>query len=406
MNDEKYFIGQILWDPSIFNKTGITADDFLGHQEALLFQAMETVECIDERSLHKATGLPLMTIINYKSSDIVASSWEAVQKRIMEEARSRKLKRAAEEIFRGNMNADAMIDIFAEATLSVRRNASAVMERLPGCILEAVNDIEQRVANYGIDGLSTGFKKMDTVFGGLQKTRLYYVAARPSQGKSTLLMNMAANQKVPILFVTAESSKKELSKRLISYKGRIDNKHINNGTFTSRDSENLIKACEELTKKNDFIVYDEANVSLNRLIAVCHDAKKYYNVQAIFIDYIQIIRHHNDRLPRHEQAAEVSKALKQLARDLDMPVVCASQLRRDAEGKKPQLADMSDSTQLERDADIVMAIYNIPNKETSQLTVGEHTYVCVLKNRDGELEDIPFQGDMAYYYFQEKSDRD
>ena len=63
MNDEKYFIGQILWDPSIFNKTGITADDFLGHQEALLFQAMETVECIDERSLHKATGLPLMTII-------------------------------------------------------------------------------------------------------------------------------------------------------------------------------------------------------------------------------------------------------------------------------------------------------------------------------------------------------
>ncbi|MGI6490218.1 MAG: DnaB-like helicase C-terminal domain-containing protein [Sphaerochaeta sp.] len=132
----------------------------------------------------------------------------------------------------------------------------------------------------------------------------------------------------------------------------------------------------ELTEKNDFIVYDEANVPLNRLIAVCHDAKKYYNVQAIFIDYIQIIRHHNDRLPRHEQAAEVSKALKQLARDLDLPVVCASQLRRDAEGKKPQLADMSDSTQLERDADIVMAIYNIPN-EGNQSTYGRGAYVCL-----------------------------
>ena len=101
----------------------------------------------------------------------------------------------------------------------------------------------------------------------------------------------------------------------------------------------------------------------------------------------------------------MSKALKQLARDLDLPVVCASQLRRDAEGKKPQLADMSDSTQLERDADIVMAIYNIPNEETKQLTVGEHTYVCVLKNRDGELGDIRFDGDMSYYYFQESSDR-
>jgi len=405
MNDERYFIGQILWDPSIFNKAGVTADDFLGRQEALLFKAMETVECIDERSLCEATGLPLLTIDSYKSSNIIASSWESVQKRIIEDARRRKLKRAAEEIFRGNMNADAMIDLFSEATLSVRRNASAVMERLPSCILEAVDDIKQRVANNGIDGLSTGFKKMDTVFGGLQKTRLYYVAARPSQGKSTLLMNMAANQKVPILFVTAESSKKELSKRLISYKGRIDNKHINNGTFTSRDSENLTKACDGLIEKNDFIIYDEANVPLNRLIAICHDAKKYYNVQAIFIDYIQIIRYHNDRLPRHEQAAEVSKALKQLARDLDLPVVCASQLRRDAEGKKPQLADMSDSTQLERDADIVMAIYNIPNEETKQLTVGEHTYVCVLKNRDGELGDIRFDGDMSYYYFQESSDR-
>ncbi|MGI6490219.1 MAG: DnaB-like helicase C-terminal domain-containing protein [Sphaerochaeta sp.] len=124
------------------------------------------------------------------------------------------------------------------------------MERLPGCILEAVDDIEQRVANYGIDGLSTGFKKMDTVFGGLQKTRLYYVAARPSQGKSTLLMNMAANQKVPILFVHGgEQQEGAVEKRLISYKGRIDNKHINNGTFTSRDSENLTKACDGVDRE-------------------------------------------------------------------------------------------------------------------------------------------------------------
>jgi len=401
MNDERYFIGQILWDPSIFNKTGVTADDFLGRQEALLFKAMETVECIDERSLCEATGLPLLTIDSYKSSNIIASSWESVQKRIIEDARRRKLKRAAEEIFRGNMNADAMIDLFSEATLSVRRNASAVMERLPGCILEASEDIEKRVSKNGIDGLSTGFKKMDLVFGGLQKSLLYYVAARPSQGKSTLLMNIAANQTVPLLFVTAESSRRELSKRLISYRGQINNKHINNGTFTNDDSKNLKKACEELYKKDDFIIYDESNVSLNRLISICHDAKKYYNVQAIFIDYIQIIRHPNDRIPRHEQAAEVSKALKQIANDLDVPVVCASQLRRDAEGKKPQLSDLSDSTQLERDADIVMAIYNIPNEKTKQLTVGEHTYVCILKNRNGELGDIRFEGDMSYYCFQE-----
>ena len=126
------------------------------------------------------------------------------------------------------------------------------------------------------------------------------------------------------------------------------------------------RASEELYERKYVKIYDESNITVGRLQSICHEAKKYHNIQAIFVDYAQIIKHPNNRLPRHEQMAEISKVLKQIARDLKVPVIVASQLRRDAEGKKPQLSDFSDSTQLERDADVAMAIYNLPNSLTEQ----------------------------------------
>jgi replicative DNA helicase len=400
MTDEKYFIGQILWDSSIYHKTAVAADDFLGRQEAIIFEAMATVEVIDELSLHKATGIPLMKLIEYKASNVVASSWQSVQKRIIEESRKRRIKRAAEDIYRGNMTADAMIDLFAEATQSVKRNASFKLEKLPDCIMLAISDIEKRATSKGIQGISTGFRKLDYMFGGLQKGKLYLIGARPSQGKSTLLMNIAVNMKKPLLFVTAESSKEELSKRAISYKGRVNNSGINNGDLNEKELKGIRDASSDLYNRDRFIIYDESNASINRVVSMANDAVKYHGIQAVFVDYLQIIKHTNDRIPRHEQVAEVSKLLKQLARDLQVPVVVASQLRRDAEGKKPQLSDFSDSTQIERDADVAMAIFNVPDG-SGNVKVGSHTYVCVLKNRDGALGDIAFDGQMQYYYFQE-----
>ena len=309
----------------------------------------------------------------------------------------------AEKMLSTDLDADSMIDLFSEATKAVRSKATYKIESLSDCVMETISDIERRATQKGLDGLSTGFRKLDSMIGGLQKGRLYYIAARPSQGKSTLLMNMAVNQKVPTIFVSAESNKKELTKRMISYKGNIINSHINNGTLTEDETGKLSSVSSELFDKRYFKIYDESNLSLGRLINICHEAKKYHNVEAIFVDYIQIINHPNNRLAKHEQVADISKTLKQIARDLNIPVICASQLRRDAEGKKPQLSDFSDSTQLERDADVGIAIYNIPDKD-GNLNIGKNTYICILKNRDGGLGDIKVDGQMEYYRFQEALD--
>ena len=402
MTDEKYLLGQIFWKPSIINKLALTPDDFEGDEERVIYQAMLDSEIIDESKISKRTGIPLMKMLEYKPTNIVTSTWEHYQKQIINESRKKKIRRVAEKILASELDADDMIDIFSEATQSVRRNTAIKIESLPDCISEAIDDIERRAKSTGLDGLSTGFTKLDGMTGGLQNGRLYYIAARPSQGKSTLLMNIASNIDAPMLFISAESSRRELAKRMISYKAHVVNTHVNNGTLTEQEAKAIVDSGDEFSKKKYFKVYDLANLPLGRLIGVCHEAKKYHEIKAVFIDYVQIVRHPNERLPKHEQAAEVSKALKQLARDLDIPVIAASQLRRDAEGKKPQLSDFSDSTQLERDADVAMAIYNLPN-EDGTLEVGKNSYLCILKNRDGALGDIRIEGDMQYYEFKESS---
>lgn len=400
MNPEQYLIGQIFWKPSLINLVSLDPDDFQGETERMIFEAMLDSDVIDEMSISKRTGLPLKTVLGFKPENIVTGTWEHYQRQIINESRKKKIRYVAEKILSTDLDADDMIDMFAEATMTVRNKTTFKIESLPDCIMEAVDDIERRSRSKGIEGLSTGMKKLDGMIGGFQKSKLYYVAARPSQGKSTLLMNFACNLKVPFIFISTESDKEELSKRMLSYIGRINNSHIKNGTLTSEELNSLVRASEELYERKYVKIYDESNITIGRLQSICHEAKKYHDIQAIFIDYAQIIKHPNNRLPRHEQMAEISKVLKQIARDLKVPVIVASQLRRDAEGKKPQLSDFSDSTQLERDADVALAIYNIPDEE-GNIEVGKNSLLCILKNRDGALGDIRIEGQMEYYHFQE-----
>lgn len=402
MNYERYLIGQIFWKPSLINLVSLTPEDFQGENERIIFEAMTDSEVIDERVISKRTGLPIKTIMEYKPENIITGTWEYYQKQIINETRKKQIRYVAEKILSTDLDADDMISMFAEATLTVRNSTTFKIESLPDCIMEAVEDIEKRSKSKGIEGLSTGMRKLDGMTGGFQKGKLYYIAARPSQGKSTLLMNFACNLKVPFIFVSTESDKRELSKRMISYIGRINNSHVKNGTLTSEEMNSVVRASEELYERKYVKIYDESNITVGRLQSICHEAKKYHNIQAIFVDYAQIIKHPNNRLPRHEQMAEISKVLKQIARDLKVPVIVASQLRRDAEGKKPQLSDFSDSTQLERDADVAMAIYNLPNSDGT-IEVGKNSFLCILKNRDGALGDIRIEGDMQFYEFKESS---
>lgn len=400
----RYFIGQIFWNPEIIGKTSVDVDDLPLGEEREIFSAMKDInyigEVINEMSVSKKTGISLSKIIDYKSSDILASQWRYYEKQIIEQSRQAKIKRAAEKILEGKLPADDMIALFSDSISSAKIRATNEVQTLGQCIDTSLKEFEERATRNDIPGIHTGFSKLDAIFGGFQKRRLYYVGARPSQGKSTLLMNFAMNCKKSCAFFTAESSSVELSNRMLIRKGRLDSKQFMNGVLTKDDYRKLVDASSELYSK-DMHVYYEGNLAIYKLVSLAYEFKRMYNIEAIFIDYIQLLDPTDKKLQRNEQVAEISKRLKQLAVELNLPVICAVQLRRDAEGNKPRLSDFSDSTQIERDADVAMMIYNIKDETTQAI---KDSFICIEKNRDGEVKDIRVDYHQNHFHFQESLD--
>jgi replicative DNA helicase len=406
MNAEQYFIGQIFWNPMILNKVCVDQSDIFGEQERALFSAMLKLSAdgsaVDELSVSKLSGIPLKEVLGYKTGNVITSTWEHYQKEIIDTARVRAIKKVSEKICESNLSADALIEMFDSATEKARSRSIFKPIPLPDLIENSIAELEQRAENKKLPGLTTGFRSLDLAFGGLQKTRLYYIGARPSQGKSTLLMNLALNCEASCIIFSAESSGKELSDRMIIRQGKINSRNYYNGTLNKEDTERVIKASSLLFDRKNIIIHDEPNITIGRLASIAHDAKKYNKIEVIFIDYIQLLTYSDGNKPKNEQVSEVSKRLKQLARELDVPVICAAQLRRDSEGKKPQLSDFSDSTQIERDADVAIMIYNIMDHE-GNVEVGRETYLCIQKNRDGQLEDVRVEFMPQFMDFQEMS---
>jgi replicative DNA helicase len=407
MQEERYFIGQILWDPTIINKTIVTPSDFKGEQERAIYEAMLALSrdnsVVDENLTAKKSGVPLARIIELKGSNVISSTWEHYQKVLIDTSRVRAIKKTCERVLESDLPADALVDMFIEETQDARGRMIFRPCTLSTCIEESIAALEARIQSKKIPGLATGYPILDSCIGGLQKTRLYYLGARPSQGKSTLLLNLVANCNVPCIIFSAESSKTEFADRMIIREKKISSSQYYNGTLTDADAKKVMEASSELYDRDYIIIHDEPNITLARLIQIARDAKRYNKVEAVFIDYVQLLTFHDQSRPKNEQVSEISKQLKQLARELDVPVVCAAQLRRDAEGKKPQLSDFSDSTQLERDADVAIMIYHIDNKEGGDNN--RETFLLIEKNRDGRLGYIRMDYQPEYMLFREARDQ-
>lgn len=400
----KYFIGQIFWNPEIIAKTVVEEDDIPTSKERAIFKAMKYInyigEVINELSVSKESGIPLSEILSYKSTNIMVSQWRYYEKQIIEQSRQMKIRKVAEEIMNGQLPADEMIARFSEATALLNNREGNKVWTLGECITDSLKEFEQRAKDNRLPGIPTGFSRLDAIFGGFQRRRLYYVGARPSQGKSALLMNFAMNCNVACAFFTAESNQIELSNRMIIRMGRLNSHQFMNGIATRGDYQKMFDASQTLFGKPMHVFY-EGGMPIHKVVSLATELKRTNGIGALFIDYIQLLDPFDKKVPRNEQISEISRRLKQLAVDLDIPIIAAAQLRRDAEGNKPKLNDFSDSTQIERDADVAMMIYNIREKGTPAI---KDSYICVEKNRDGELRDIKVDFFPHHFHFQEALD--
>lgn len=260
-----------------------------------------------------------------------------------------------------------------------------------GKTIEAIERLYHAQDSY--TGVPCGFHDLDNMLSGFQKSELIIIGARPSVGKTALALSMAANisirQNRPVGFFTLEMARMALMQRLVASEARISSHVIRTGMLKPVDFNNLTNAAG-LIYEAPLYINDSPNIKLLDLRAQARRMKSHHNVEIIFIDYLTLVSAENQDLPRHEQIAEISRSLKALARELDIPVVALSQVRRETEGKVPSLADIRESGSIEQDADVVMFLHR---ERQSERDANENqnvveTQLVIAKQRNGPVGTI------------------
>jgi replicative DNA helicase len=266
---------------------------------------------------------------------------------------------------------------------------------------------EYRDSGRALLGVTTGFKKLDEKTSGFQKKDLIIIAARPSMGKTALALNFALNvatkEKATVMFFSLEMGEIPLGQRLMSIMANIPLKSIKNGSFfdNREDMESYRDAADAFRDLKIFI--DETSgASVDEMTSKCHRLRAEHGLDLVIIDYLQLMEITGSARPENRtlEIAAISRRLKQMAKELDCPVIVLSQLTRDIEKRKgsPVLSDLRDSGAIEQDGDLIMFIHNKTQKEQeADEKEGDHSIdynpetmrqILILKHRNGETGEV------------------
>jgi replicative DNA helicase len=270
-----------------------------------------------------------------------------------------------------------------------------------------------------IIGLSTGYIGLDEITLGLKPEELIILAARPSMGKSSLMMNIAVNiaqnnkkSKASVVIFSLEMSNEQLGSRLISAKSQISHKNIQLGLLNQQQLKQVNYSIDTLKELNLYFD-DSAAANILDIRSQCRQLKKQDKLDIVIIDYLQLIRKANKSnnqgfVNRQEEVSDISKSLKEMARELKIPVLALSQLSREVEkreDKRPILSDLRDSGSIEQDADIVIFLYRKQyyNKDKKDISFSDlgHTELIISKNRQGATGTKYFNLNLDYLLFKE-----
>ena len=266
---------------------------------------------------------------------------------------------------------------------------------------------ELQKSGAGFRGVQTGFIDLDNLLSGMQKSNLIILAARPGQGKTAFMLNISQNiavkQKKPVGIFSLEMSKEELVDRMLIGQADVDAWKLKTGRLTADDFEKISDAMGQLADSPIFID-DTPGLSLTEMRSKARRLQIEHNLALLVVDYLQLVDPGKKYESRVQEVATISQALKNLARELNIPVLSASQLSRAVEHrgeKKPQLADLRESGTIEQDADVVMFIYR-PDTEVSSPMIP--TKVLIAKHRNGPTGEIDllFQGNRIRFNSIEK----
>lgn len=407
---EQSVIGSMIMDrEAIVVASGILrGEDFYGKQYGIVFEAM--VELNDEGK--PVDLITLQDRLKEKDAPPEVSSLEFVRDLITavptsaniryyanivsEKATLRKLIRLNEEIantcYAGKESLETILEDTEKRVFELlqKRNSSDYVP-IREIVMNAINKIEIASKNKGVvTGIPTGFIDLDYRTAGMQPSDLILVAARPSMGKTAFVLNIAQyvafKQKQTTAIFSLEMSKEQLVNRLFSLESKVDSQHIRTGNLTDTEWEQLIESAG-IIGKSDLIIDDTPGIGISELRSKCRKYKLEFDLKLIIIDYLQLMSGGGRTDSRQQEISDISRSLKALARELQVPVIALSQLSRAVEQRpdhRPMLSDLRESGAIEQDADVVMFIYrdDYYNKDTEIKGVAE---IIIAKQRNGPI---------------------
>jgi len=324
---------------------------------------------------------------------------------VYDSAVKRELIRVSSDIvengFDESIPLEDLIDKAESSLFSISQTRGrSVFSHIKGHLEEAFDRLDELQKNPdAIIGIPTGFKSVDERLGGLQRSNMVVLAARPSLGKTSFALNIAQHaaveKKIPVGIFSLETSRNQVVHRLLSGQADIDAWKLNTGRLDEEDFKKLGEAMGILAEAPIYID-DTPALSVMEMRTRARRIQMEYGIQLLIVDYLQLARGRTME-NRVQEVSEISQSLKNLARELDIPVLAVSQLSRAVEQRgesRPQLSDLRESGSIEQDADIVMFLYREDPDDR------ENVMLFVAKHRNGPTGELPlhFRGERTRFY--------
>ena len=407
---EQSVIGAMLMDKEaiVVASEMLHGDEFYARQHGVLFDAMvelynegKPVDLITLQNRLREKDVPpeisslefVKDLLNVVPTSANVKHYATI---VAEKALLRKLIRTNEEIANACYVGKDKVETILEDT--EKRIFELVQSRNSGdyvpirqVVINALEKIEASAKTKGnVTGLSTGFLDLDYKTAGMQPSDFILVAARPSMGKTAFVLNIAEHMAVKddkcVAIFSLEMSKEQLVNRLFSLESRVDAQQLRTGDLKDSDWEKLIESANVIGKSK-LIIDDTPSISISEMRSKCRKFKLEHGLDIVIIDYLQLMSGSGRSDSRQQEISDISRSLKAMARELNVPVIALSQLSRAVEQRpdhRPMLSDLRESGAIEQDADVVMFIYrdDYYNKDSENKNIAE---IIIAKQRNGPI---------------------
>jgi len=412
---EQAVLGGVFLRNSLFHSLVdvVRSEDFYSPAHRIIFRSFETLyarnapvdlitvsEQLAQTSELESVGGPVY-LAELSSSPVSAANALFHAAIVRDKAIARRLIEAASEIIGNSYEAqdvEGLLDKSEQAIFQIADvRSKATVRTSKELVVRVFEELEKRVGRQAlVTGITTGYTKLDELTAGLQNSDLIIVAGRPSMGKTAFALNLALNAATqaetptPTAIFSLEMSMDQIMMRLLCCEGGVDLSKLRRGDLGDPEWKGLHEAADVISKAPLF-VDDTAALSTMELRARCRRIKSEHGLGLVVVDYLQLMRASRDIDSREQEISDISRNLKALAKELNIPVIALSQLNRKVEersDKRPMLSDLRESGAIEQDADVIMFIYRdeVYLKEKSQKpNIAE---IIIGKQRNGPVGEV------------------